>query len=215
MRETQDTTDTSNYAYCLTMRKRHFKHHYVRCIVTSLLMLVNGYVHIIPMPIRAGENSLDAYHFGPLRAAGLLSGILAILVSLLFLALYWTADPEKPRRMFVDMLIFLAAAMVGLVNPLIAVAVAVTFALGFKDCREALWLKQQPGYPQFNERFTEQTEHPDYEALHPVNDTTWEADHSFREDAAGDTFPAVPEKELTWKHSARAARLSTDVPASQ
>ena len=215
MQTQQDPQDTSNYAHCLTMRNRHRKSHYVRCIITSILMLMNGYFHIITMPIRAGEGYLDAYHFGPLRAAGLLTGILAIAVSILFLILYWMADPEKPRMMFVDMLIFLAGALIGLFNPLICVAVAISFAFCLKDCKEGIWLKQQPGYPTFSVRLEEQTRNADYRGDHAINDTILEADTTFREGVTGDTLPDVPQMELTWKHSARAARLSTDVEATQ
>ena len=111
-------------------------------------------------------------------------GMLTLLLSLFLIFMAWLGEP---KRMWCYLSV-IALLVIGIITDCLAWWMAglviVVFAIGLKQVWEARWLKTQPGYPQFNERFDEMTQYgSSYHATYRVDD----AGADTMTDAYGDT----------------------------
>lgn len=136
--------DTSHYQTCRDIIRRHKRSYKVRTIILLVLCVLCLLVCAI----------FDEF-----------AGVLMALF--LFAAGYFSVS-DKP----VTIAIMLVMCLFGMIDvSAIAIPLLIMYALQLTECRKALWVKQQPGYPYFNERFNEQlrTSFQEYEADHPLN----------------------------------------------
>ncbi len=161
--------DTSHYAECATIMQQQKKSHMKRFFIILLLTIFNGYFHIITMPVwRAEEGVFPIAIFG----FGFFWAVFALFHNIAVAALGLLATPEKPVLCWISVAVILLGIFMNLMNPLIAIAIGILFAIALVDSKKAAWIKQQPGYPYFNERFAEQENKAfqEYEADHDIHD---------------------------------------------
>ncbi|MBE6851690.1 MAG: hypothetical protein E7504_08220 [Ruminococcus sp.] len=161
--------DTSHYAECAAIMQQHKSSHMKRFFLILLLTVFNGYFHIMTMPIwRAEEGVFPIAIFG----LGFFWGVFALLYNIAVVVLGLLATPEKPVLCWVSFGLVLLGLFLNLMNPILGIAIAILFIIGIIDSKKAAWIKAQPGYPYFNERFTQQESiaFQDYNADHNIRD---------------------------------------------
>ncbi|MDE5768815.1 MAG: hypothetical protein K2H82_05455 [Oscillospiraceae bacterium] len=144
--DTEMKTDTSHYDKCRTMMMKHKKNHMLRVNLVMFLMLINAYVKVIRSPIDQGRLYLWGFFFGV--------GILIYCVITLVIGLF--AVPEKPKLLAVTCILLLTGILGEWLAPYLGIPMLLLFLWQIPETKQALWIKQQEGYPHFNERFAEQ-----------------------------------------------------------
>lgn len=152
---------TSHYDKCRTLLLRHRENHMRRNVIVAVLMLINAYVSIIRAPIIHGLVALYGFFFG--------MGIFlycAVIVVLGFLAI-----PERPKLLAVTCLLIVIGIAGSWIASYLGIPMLGLFLWQIPECKQALWIKKQPGYPHFNERFTEQMENfgKEYQPEHELD----------------------------------------------
>ncbi len=157
---TANTTDTSHYDKCLTILNNHKKSHMIRGFILFLLSIMNGYFHIITLPITKGmETTPDSsYARNAIYTNGFTYAVLAFLCAVAVLVLGFLFRQEKPKLILIPFVITILCTITGLFNLLIGIGMTVLLGVGLYESKAAVWLTEQEGYPYFNERFAEQQE---------------------------------------------------------
>ncbi len=149
------THDTSHYDECRSIMERHKRNHKKRTTLLFILIIMNGYFHIVPMPMLRADG---AFARNAIFTSGFGYAVLAFLVSIGLLAVGFLATSEKPTLIRVGFVLIGISLIFGLINPIILLFIFVLFLLALFETKKAAWVKQQPGYPYFSERFYEQME---------------------------------------------------------
>lgn len=150
--------DTSHYAECATIMQRLKSNHMKRFFIILVLILINGYFHIITMPIHS--------------YSGFAWGGLALFHSIAVAVLGLLSTPEKPVLCWISLATVLLGMFLTMMSPIYAIPIGILFVIALIDSKKASWIKQQPGYPYFNERFAEQESKAfqDYQADHGIRE---------------------------------------------
>ncbi len=150
--------DTSHYAECATIMQRLKSNHMKRLFILLVLILINGYFHIITMPIHS--------------YSGFAWGGLALFHSIAVAVLGLLSTPEKPALCWISLSLVLLGMFLTMMSPIYAIPIGILFVIALIESRKAAWVKQQPGYPYFNERFAEQESKAfqDYQADHGIRE---------------------------------------------
>jgi len=158
--------DTSHYDKCRTLLNIHKTHHKTRVIIFSFLTLMNMYF-AITLPI---THNLSLIYGTALY--GFLFGGFAVLYSIGIFALIWFAVPEKPKFLILAGLLIILGMTISIINLIIGIAMLIVCISQIPDCKQALWIQKQEGYPHFNERFDEQMRYykQEYQADHFLDD---------------------------------------------
>ena len=143
----------------------HKARHQKRVLVFALLALMNMYFSIT-LPITHNLTLL----YGT-AGYGFAFGMFAVLYSAGILALIFFATPEKPKLLLLAGLLTILGIIIGVVNLLIGICMLIVCLSQIPDCRQALWIRKQEGYPYFNERFDEQMQYfgKDYQPDHALD----------------------------------------------
>ncbi len=145
--------DTSHYDRCRTLMNIHKTHHRNRMIIFSFLTLASMYFSIT-LPVTHNLNLIHGT-----AAYGLLFGMFAILYSVGIFILICFSVPEKPKLLLLAGLLIISGIMLGVINLIIGIIMLIVCVSEIPECRQALWVKKQEGYPHFNKRFDEQMQH--------------------------------------------------------
>ncbi len=161
------THDTSHYDECRSIMERHKRNHKKRFTLLFILCVMNGYFHIVPMPMLRADG---VFARNAIFTSGFGYALLAFFVSIALLAVGFLATPEKPKLIRVGFLLLGICLLFGLVNSVILMIIFVLFLLAMFESKKAAWVMQQPGYPYFNERFYEQMENftQEYKPEHDI-----------------------------------------------
>ena len=143
---TETKVDTSHYDKCRTMMMKHKKNHMLRVNLVMFLMLINAYVGVIRAPIIHGA----AYLYGVFLGVGIL--IYCVITTLIG----WFATAEKPKLLAVTCILLLIGILSEWLVPYLGIPMLLLFLWQIPETKQATWIRQQEGYPHFNERFTEQ-----------------------------------------------------------
>lgn len=161
--------DTSHYAECLSFMNMQKSKHMKRFWFIAVLTIFNGYFHVITMSIwRAEDGVFPIAIFG----FGFFWAVFAFFHNIAVIVLGLLANPERLVICWLAIAVVVMGLVLNLMNPLFGIPVLTLLIIGLMDCRKMAWVKQQPGYPYFNERFTEQGEKylHDYDAQHEIDD---------------------------------------------
>lgn len=161
----QNQTDTAHYEQCRKMLQTHKKNHKIRLTVTGLLLLLNLFRNM-QLPIAHNLPYLYGFSFG----------IVSILYCLLILAAALFSVPEKPKLTVLTGIITIAGILIDFVHPICGIIILLVHLTEIPECRQALWIQRQSGYPHFSERFDEQMKHfgKAYQPEHHFHDTETE-----------------------------------------
>ena len=158
--------DTSHYDKCRMLMLKHKNYHKTRLIIMGITLLLNSYLNIT-LPIRYGKSL-----FVGSTIYGFAFGIVAFLYCVGILILKLFAVPEKPKLLILDGLLIILGMISDLVNPALGILLLIVCITEIPECKQAVWIQNQAGYPYFNERFDEQMEkfgkeyQPDHELDH-------------------------------------------------
>ncbi len=164
--------DTSHYDRCRTDMQNLRKSHSVRSFLLCIFALLNGYAHIITMPIVKGieETPETSYSRIAIFTNGFGYAVLALFLLIIVTVLGFLLDQKRGKLLLIPTLLSLISVITGLFHPIWGTVITVLLAIGLWESRKAVWLTQQDGYPYFNERMTEQASHfnKEYDPLHPI-----------------------------------------------
>lgn len=162
------THDTSHYDECRSIMERHKRNHKKRFTLLFILCVMNGYFHIVPMPMLRADG---AFARNAIFTSGFGYAVLAFLVTIALLVVGFLATPEKPKLIRVGFLLLGICLLFRLVNSVILMIIFVLFLMALYESKKAAWVMQQPGYPYFSERFYEQMENftQEYKPDHDIN----------------------------------------------
>ncbi len=154
--------DTSHYDKCRTLMNVHKTHHNTRMIFFAVVILLNLYLSIA-LPVK--------YHLSLIYGnflQGVTFGIFAVLYSVLLLVLLLFAVPEKPKLLALAILLIISGILLDFIYLITGIPLLIACATEIPECKQALWIKKQEGYPHFNERFDEQMRYyqKDYQPDH-------------------------------------------------
>ncbi|MDE6005233.1 MAG: hypothetical protein K2G88_07590 [Oscillospiraceae bacterium] len=154
--------DMSHYGKCRMMMRKHEQHHMLRFKLVAFLMLINAYMHI----------------HSPIE-----QGISILIYSIITLAIGLFAVPEKPKLLAITCILLFIGIIFGWIAWHIGMIMLGLFLLQIPETKQAVWIKQQEGYPYFNERFTEQMQNFGKE---------YQPEHKF-DNLHDEEMPSIPE----------------------
>ncbi|MBE6876112.1 MAG: hypothetical protein E7496_05195 [Ruminococcus sp.] len=145
--------DTSHYDKCRTLMNIHKARHQKRTIFFSVLTLMNLYL-AIALPVK--------YHLSLIYGnflSGITFGLFVFIYGAGLLALLLFSIPEKPKLLILTILLIISGIMLNFIHLIVGIPMLVICLSQIPDCRQAVWIQKQDGYPYFNERFDEQMQY--------------------------------------------------------
>lgn len=133
-------------------------------------------------------------------------GVMALLFSIAAIVLAFLGEQIRPK-VFIALLVVLILGMVAdMFDISIGILLLFIYAFEIPEIRKMQWIRQQPGYPYFNERFDEQQAHSQYEPLHRLDHRSYAEMVDINE-----TFPDAPQyhKDKEREHRAEQKRVNT------
>ena len=135
--------NSSHYTECQVMMRKIEKHNSIRLEIAAGLLFIDIPIALIPLTNLYG---LGFTIFALLYLAG-------ILISFVF------SVPETPKICAVPAILILLGICSGVVCIPVGLILLALLGCVIPDYKKLKFLKEQPGYPQFSERFDEQSEH--------------------------------------------------------
>ena len=165
----------SDYQKYQTMMRKIEKHNSIRLKITAGMLFADVPLALIPL---AGQYGLIFVIIALLYLAG-------IMISFVF------SVPETPKICGISAILTLIGICSGVVCFPVGLILFALLAWVIPDYKKLKFLKQQKGYPQFSERFDEQSEHfgKDYQPEHLLDNVH----HAEMKDA----FEETPEEIFT------------------
>ncbi len=162
----------SHYQEYQTMMRRIEKNNSFRLKVVASLLFADVPLSLIPLT--------NLYGLGFTVFA--LLYLIGILISFVF------AVPETPKMCILSVILITLGIVSGCVFFIFGIILLFVLAWVYRDSRKMDFLKKQPGYPHFSERFDEQMEtfRNDYQPEHPLN--------NLHDAEMKDAFEEVPEE---------------------
>ncbi len=151
-----DPQDTAHYPACKTLQQKLQKLHNIRCWVTIFCCVLNGYFHIIPMPMMRNAEELPIWVRNGIWGMGFVWAVLGFFMMFAIGILGFLATPEKRRLNGILAALLVICFLCDLVLPLLGIPMLALTVWELAVGRKAIWLAGQPGYPYFSERFAEQ-----------------------------------------------------------
>lgn len=203
----QPLTDTSHYDHCRTIMQKHKRSHMIRSLALFIFSIINGYGHIITLPIVKGMEFTPetTYSRIGLYTMGFPFALLALFCMVAVFVMGFLFQQDKPKLILIPLGITILCIVFDLFNMLWGIIMAVLLAIGLYESREAVWVKAQEGYPYFNERFAEQDNitQRGYVSRYDITDTDEQAE---MHDLSADEFDSfntkkaeMPEVSYNWK----------------
>ncbi|MDE6087494.1 MAG: hypothetical protein K2G25_03825 [Oscillospiraceae bacterium] len=140
--------DTSHYGKCRTLMIKQKQHHKLRVGLIAFAMLENAFWRIVILHAEETIYSLGEFF--------LEIGILLYCAIIVILGVFIV--PKKPELLVITCILILIGMMSGWIAWYIGMIMLGLFLLQIPETKRTTWLKQQEGYPYFNERLTEQTQ---------------------------------------------------------
>ncbi len=154
----QPLTDTSHYDKCRTLMHKHKRSHMIRSVALFIFSILNGYGHIITLPIVKGWEFTPetTYSRIGIYTMGFPFALLALLCMVAVFVMGFLFRQDKPKLILIPLGLTILCIFFDLFNILWGIIIAVLLAVGLYESREAVWVRAQEGYPYFNERFAAQ-----------------------------------------------------------
>lgn len=100
-------------------------------------------------------------------------GLMALLFSAAAIVLALLGEQTRPKVFAGLLCVLLAGVVTDLFDAVIGIGLMVLYAFEIPEIRKMNWIRTQPGYPYFNERFDEQQDHANYEPLHKLDNRSY------------------------------------------
>ncbi|MDE6708758.1 MAG: hypothetical protein K2K06_12075 [Oscillospiraceae bacterium] len=142
------TPDMSHYEKCRKMMKKQEQYHKLRMGLVIFTMLENAFWRIIILHVEETIYSLGEFFME--------IGILLYCAILLIIGVF--VLPKRPKLLAIACILLFIGIMFGWIAWYIGMIMLGLLILQIPETKLAVWLKQQEGYPHFNERLTEQTQ---------------------------------------------------------
>ena len=158
MNEFQNMPDTSHYDKCLTLSNKLKQSHKIRSILLLVFCICNGYFHTITLPITKGLETTPetSYARNAIFTMGFVYAAAALLCLIAVFVLGFLLRQEKGKLLLIPIAVTAVCVITGLFHMFWGILIALVLAYGLYESHDAIWLRQQEGYPYFNERFAEQ-----------------------------------------------------------
>ena len=172
----------------------------IRIGYVLLITVVMGIFTIMANMRAAGNRGMTdgvGLHF---MAFGM--GVLTLLLSAGCLVLAFFAEQTRMKLLFILCGIIVFGWWAGCFGTVFALGMLGMYLAALPEYKRMNWMKQQPGYPYFNERFDEAQEHSNYEPLHKLDNRS----HASMMDL-DDEAPAPMNIQLEREHRAAAKRM--------
>lgn len=148
--------DTSHYDDCRSMLQSIMTHHKVRIAIAFALCLISVIVH-----------SMNTFTDGTIF--GVIAGMLSFPFAAAVLGISFAAKPDNMKILIALLITLAAGTLFNLIQPGIGVALILIFATQILESRRLDWLKQQEGYPHFEQYITIQEYGlEEYEPTHEI-----------------------------------------------
>lgn len=96
-------------------------------------------------------------------------GMMTLFLSVGVLAAAFFAEHTRPKLLIVVLVILILGFIGDFFGWMSAVPAILLYLIAIPEYRKMAWMRKQPGYPYFNERFDEANEHREYEPLHKLD----------------------------------------------
>ncbi|MDE5754927.1 MAG: hypothetical protein K2H89_10365 [Oscillospiraceae bacterium] len=140
--------DMSHYDKCRTLMIKQKQYHKLRVGLVTFAMLENAFWRIVILQAEETIYSLLEFFME--------IGILLYLVMILVIGVF--VVPKKPKLLVITCIFIFIGMISGWIAWHLGMIMLGLFLLQIPETKLAVWLKQQEGYPHFNERLTEQTQ---------------------------------------------------------
>ena len=138
----------SHYDKCRKMMKKQKQYHKLRVGLVTFAMLENAFWRTIILHVEETIYSLREFFME--------IGILLYFVIILVIGVF--VVPKKPKLLAVTYILIFIGMIFNWIAWHLGIIMLGLFLLQIPETKQATWLKQQEGYPHFNERLTEQTQ---------------------------------------------------------
>ena len=185
-----ETPNMSHYEKCRKIMRKHEQYHKLRVWLVTFAMLENAFWRIVILHVEETIYSLLEFFME--------IGILLYCAIILIIGVFVLT--KKPKLLAITCILLFIGMMFGWIAWYIGMIMLGLFLLQIPEKKLAVWLKQQEGYPYFNERLTEQTQNVK---------KGYQSEHKF--DNLHDTeMPSIPEFSQDIPK-----RLSSDLTATE
>ncbi|MBQ8012419.1 MAG: hypothetical protein IJ265_12775 [Oscillospiraceae bacterium] len=153
-----NTPDTSHYDKCLSLSNKLRRSHSIRSFLLLILCVLNGYCHTITLPIVKGMETTPetSYARNAIFTMGFPYAVAALFCLIAVMLLGFLLRQEKGKLLLIPIGITVLCVVTGLFHIFWGILIALVLAYGLYESHDARWLREQEGYPYFNERFAEQ-----------------------------------------------------------
>ena len=105
--------------------------------------------------------------------------------------------PEKPKFLILAVLLIFAGIFLDFIHLIAGIPMLLLCFSQIPECKQALWVKKQEGYPHFNKRFDEQMRYfgKDYQSDYPL-DNIHEAEMLDIPESSSPDFIVKPKDEM-------------------
>ncbi len=150
------THDTAHYTQCRELMHKHRKNHMLRFWLMTGLCVMNGYIYLIPMPMTRTTNDYPIFVRNGIWDIGFLFAVIGFILMIAVMALSFFATQHKPKLICLTQAVIVLAVVIDVMLLWIAVPCMLLCFWSHSEVGKEKWLREQSGYPYFNERFTEQ-----------------------------------------------------------
>ena len=195
-----ETPDMSHYEKCRKMMRKHEQYHKLQVGLVTFAMLENAFWRIVILHVEETIYSLWEFFME--------IGILLYCTMILIIGVF--VLPKKPKLLAITCILLFIGMMFGWIAWYIGMIMMGLFLLQIPETKLAVWLKQQEGYPHFNERLTEQTQNVK---------KGYQPEHKF-DNLHDAEMPSIPEfsqdiplsSDLTATEKISASEIMEDIP---
>ncbi|MDE5769065.1 MAG: hypothetical protein K2H82_06740 [Oscillospiraceae bacterium] len=134
---------TSHYGKCHTLMRKQKQYHKLRVGLITFAMLENAFWRIVILQAEETIYSLREFF-----------SILLYFAMILIIGVF--VLPKKPKLLAITCILLFIGMILGWIARHLGIIMIGLFLLQIPETKLAVWLKQQEGYPHFNERLIEQ-----------------------------------------------------------
>ncbi len=150
------THDTSHYTKCRELMHKHRKNHMLRFWLTVAICVMNGYIYLVPMPMTRTTDDYPIFVRNGIWDIGFLFAVIGFILMIAIMALSFFATQDRPKLICLTQAVLVLAVVIDVMLLWLAIPCMLLCFWSHSEVGKEKWLREQSGYPYFNERFTEQ-----------------------------------------------------------
>ncbi len=95
--------------------------------------------------------------------------VLSVLISIMTIILALFSESHYLKCFIALLISIIMGVVINCYHLAFGIVLLIIWLTAVPEFKMMNWIKKQPGYPHFNERFDEQNAHPEYEAIHQLD----------------------------------------------